>query len=247
MDAGQKGVLIRRVEPTLPASKRLEECDILMQFDGVDIANDGTVPFRSGQRISFTYLVCRKYIGDVVEVKLLKRRREAARQVSVEVELRAPHRLIPVHIMEKPPTYFIMGGLVFTPVTVPYLRSEYGKDYDFDAPVKLLDKMMHWMAQSDGEQVVVLSQVLAADVSIGYEDIASTQVVALNGEKIRNLRELVEHVEACRKRYLHFDLDHNQKVILETGAARAATRAMLEVHCIPFDRSEDLRMAAKGK
>ena len=46
-------------------------------------------------------------------------------------------------------------------VSVPYLRSEYGKDYDFDAPVKLLDSMMHAMAQQPDQQVVVLSQVRA--------------------------------------------------------------------------------------
>lgn len=42
---------------------------------------------------------------------------------------------------------------------MPYLRSEYGKDYDFDAPVKLLDSMMHAMADEPDQQVVVLSQV----------------------------------------------------------------------------------------
>jgi hypothetical protein len=34
-----------------------------------------------------------------------------------------------------PPTYFIVAGLVFTVATVPYLRSEYGKEYDYEAPV----------------------------------------------------------------------------------------------------------------
>lgn len=38
-------------------------------------------------------------------------------------------------------------------VTVPYLRSEYGKEFDFDAPVKLLDAMMHEQAQEPGQQV----------------------------------------------------------------------------------------------
>lgn len=54
-------------------------------------------------------------------------------------------------------------------VTVPYLRSEYGKDYDFDAPVKLLDEMLHGMARNRRQQVVVLGHVLAADINIGYE------------------------------------------------------------------------------
>lgn len=61
-------------------------------------------------------------------------------------------------------------------VTVPYLRSEYGKEYDFDAPVRLLEKMMHGMAESADQQVVVLGQVLAAEVNIGYEDVSNTQV-----------------------------------------------------------------------
>lgn len=37
--------------------------------------------------------------------------------------------------------------------------SQYGKDYDYDAPVKLLDKLLHSMAQTEDEQLVVVSQV----------------------------------------------------------------------------------------
>ncbi len=35
---------------------------------------------------------------------------------------------------------------------MPFLRSEYGKEYDFDAPVKLLDAMMHAQAESRDQQ-----------------------------------------------------------------------------------------------
>ena len=41
--------MIRRVEPTTPAAKVIEQNDVLLSFDGVPIANDGTVPFRSGE------------------------------------------------------------------------------------------------------------------------------------------------------------------------------------------------------
>ena len=37
---------------------------------------------------------------------------------------------------------------------------QYGKDYEFEAPVKLLDKLLHSMPQSPDEQLVVVSQVL---------------------------------------------------------------------------------------
>jgi hypothetical protein len=88
---GQKGVLIRNVAPTSPAAGVLAAGDIVMRFDGMQVACDGTVPFRcgptllrttalshalgprlsagaaarrTGERISFHYLISQKYTGD---------------------------------------------------------------------------------------------------------------------------------------------------------------------------------------
>lgn len=42
MKTDQKGVRIRRIDPTAPESKELKPSDIILSFDGVHIANDGT-------------------------------------------------------------------------------------------------------------------------------------------------------------------------------------------------------------
>lgn len=42
MKPDQKGVRIRRVDPTAPESQVLKPSDIILSFDGVHIANDGT-------------------------------------------------------------------------------------------------------------------------------------------------------------------------------------------------------------
>lgn len=42
MKFNQKGVRIRRIDPTAPEFKVLRPSDIILSFDGVDIANDGT-------------------------------------------------------------------------------------------------------------------------------------------------------------------------------------------------------------
>ncbi|WIA23171.1 hypothetical protein OEZ86_010064 [Tetradesmus obliquus] len=236
MKPHHKGVLVRRVEPTAPAHAAVAAYDILLSFDGVDISNDGTVPFRSGERISFSYLVSQKYTNEEAVLRLLK----DGKEVTASVSLAAPVKLIPFHIKGAPPSYFIVAGLVFTPATVPYMRSEYGKEYDFDAPVKLLDKLMHHMAEQPRQQVVLLSQVLAAEVNIGYEEMLNTQVVALNGVKVVDMRHLVSLVDGCSDEYLHFDLDYNQKVVLATAHAKAATQEILAMHCISSDRSPDL-------
>ena len=46
MGDGQKGVLVRTVLPLCDAAKHLRPDDVIMRFDGVQVANDGTVPFR---------------------------------------------------------------------------------------------------------------------------------------------------------------------------------------------------------
>ncbi|XP_044962407.1 protease Do-like 9 [Hordeum vulgare subsp. vulgare] len=237
MKSDQKGVRIRRIEPTAPESGCMQPSDIILSFDGIEIANDGTVPFRHGERIGFSYLVSQKYTGEKARVKVLR----SSKIHEFNIKLSIHKKLIPAHIKGRPPSYYIVAGFVFMVVSVPYLRSEYGKDYEFDAPVKLLDKHLHAMAQSPDEQLVVVSQVLVADINIGYEEIVNTQVRAFNGKPVNNLKQLATMVEDCNKEFLKFDMDYDQVVVLETKTARAATQDILTTHCIPSAMSDDLK------
>ncbi|XP_027125698.1 protease Do-like 9 [Coffea arabica] len=238
MKPDQKGVRIRRIDPTAPESDLLKPSDIILSFDGVDIANDGTVPFRHGERIGFSYLVSQKYTGDSAAIKVLRN----SETIKFNIKLASHRRLIPAHNKGKPPSYYIIAGFVFTTVSVPYLRSEYGKDYEYEAPVKLLDKLLHEMPKSPDEQIVVVSQVLVADINIGYEDIVNTQVLAFNGKPVKNLKNLASMVESCNDEFLQFDLEYQQIVVLQTKGAKAATLDILTTHCIPSAMSDDLKI-----
>ncbi|KAL7153434.1 hypothetical protein ABFS83_04G167900 [Erythranthe nasuta] len=237
MKTDQKGVLIRRIDPTSPQFKVLKPSDIILNFNGFDIANDGTVPFRHGERIGFSYLVSQKYTGDSAEMKVLRN----SKSLKLKILLGTHSRLVPAHNEGRPPSYYIVAGLVFTTVSVPYLRSEYGKDYGFEAPVKLLDKLLYEMPQSVDEQIVVVSQVLVAEINIGYEEIANTQVLAFNGQPVKNLKSLASMVESCNDEYLKFDLEFQQILVLQTKAAKEATLDILATHCIPSAMSDDLK------
>ncbi|WOH05265.1 hypothetical protein DCAR_0624679 [Daucus carota subsp. sativus] len=237
MKPNQKGVRIKRIDPSAPESQVLKPSDIILSFDGVDIANDGTVPFRHGERIGFSYLVSQKYTGDNATIKVLRN----SEIFEFDIKLGSNRKLIPVHIKGRPPSYYIIAGFVFTTVSVPYLRSEYGNSYDLEAPVKLLDKLLHEMPQSPDEQIVVVSQVLVADINIGYEDIVNTQVLAFNDNPVKNLKSLASMVENCTAEFLKFDLEYQQIVVLQTKKAKAATVDILKTHCIPSAMSDDLK------
>ncbi|KAG8638828.1 hypothetical protein MANES_14G068600v8 [Manihot esculenta] len=120
MKPDQKGVRIRRIDPTAPESEVLKPSDIILSFDGVDIANDGTVPFRHGERIGFSYLISQKYTGDSAKIKVLR----DSNILNFDIKLSTHRRLIPPHVKGRPPSYYIIAGFVFSTVSVPYLRSE---------------------------------------------------------------------------------------------------------------------------
>uniref|UniRef100_A0A7N0V3P7 Protease Do-like PDZ domain-containing protein n=1 Tax=Kalanchoe fedtschenkoi TaxID=63787 RepID=A0A7N0V3P7_KALFE len=236
MKPDQKGVRLKRIDPTAPEFKVLKPSDVLLSFDGVKIANDGTVAFRHGERIGFGYLVSQKYAGDTAAIEVLRN----SEIMKFNIKLAGHKRLIPAHNKGIPPSYYIIAGFVFTTVSVPYLRSEYGKDYEYEAPVKLLDKHLHALRQSEDEQLVVVSQVLVADINIGYEEIVNTQVLAFNGKHVKNLKMLANMVESCKDEFLKFDLEYQQIVVVRSDAAKAATIDILRTHCIPSAMSDDI-------
>lgn len=68
-------------------------------------------------------------------------------------------QLVPVHQFDKLPSYFIFAGLVFVPLTQPYLH-EYGEDWYNTSPRRLCERALRELPKKAGEQLVILSQVL---------------------------------------------------------------------------------------
>jgi len=242
MTSEQSGVLVREVQPTCPAAGAIMPNDIILQFNGIAISNDGTVPFRRGERIAFGYLVSERYEGEAVLLKLLR----DGEVIDVETVLGKPTFLVPSHISGAEPSYYIVAGLVFITASELYLRAEFGSDYLYDAPVSLLHMLTASTAKAKGEQVVVLSQVLVADVNLGYEGVDNSMVKAVNGVPVTSLRQLAELAEGCEAPHLRLNLRGSELVVIDMAEARASIREILQTHNIPAAMSSDLLRDVKG-
>ncbi|CAN4126694.1 unnamed protein product [Withania somnifera] len=66
------GVLISRINPLSDAARVLKKDDIILSFDGVPVANEGTVPCRNRERITFDHLVSMKKPNETAELKVLR-------------------------------------------------------------------------------------------------------------------------------------------------------------------------------
>ena len=164
----QSGLLVKMVHPTSGAAESdVRRGDVVTHIDNVPLANDGTVPFRAGGgRIAFSYLLSQRYVGESSTMKILRGgnalppKKVPLRVHSLLVPESSEHRKTGVRCPDlRLPSYLIIGGVVFTPLCEPYLRSEYGDDFDQKAPIKLLDRWQYGIKESADAQVVVLSQV----------------------------------------------------------------------------------------
>jgi len=242
MKPKQKGILVSRVAPTCAASKVLKPNDVLLSFDGEQIANDGTISFRKHERVAFSWLVAQKFYGEPATLTVLR----DGKTIELRIDDFHPEvPLVPVHLntvneSHQGPSYLIVAGLVFTTLSVPFLRSEFGEEWDCEAPVDFVHRVMNQRAEFADEKLVVLTQLLAHDLTVGYEDLENVLLLTVNDTKIRNLRHVMELIDACSAENLRFGLQNNLLLILKTEAAKKATAEVLEQHTIPAAMSPDL-------
>ncbi|CAL9078833.1 unnamed protein product [Musa textilis] len=229
------GVLVSKINPLSDAHKVLKKDDIILAFDGVPIANDGSVPFRNRERITFDHLVSMKKPGETAILCVL---RDGIEQ-EFSISLRPLQPLVPVHQFDKLPSYYIFAGLVFVPLTQPYLH-EYGEDWYNTSPRRLCERALRELPKRAGEQLVILSQVLMDDINAGYERLSEFQVKKVNDVEVENLKHLCGLIEGCTEESIRLDLDDERVIVLNYKNARLATSRILKRHRIPSAMSSDL-------
>ncbi|CAE8605237.1 unnamed protein product [Polarella glacialis] len=278
------GVLVVDVAPlSSAAAAGLQVGDVLLSVDGVPISEDGTVTYQGrgfGERIGFDYLVSAKVEGEVLALEVLRKvqaqgtedeiQDRAAETTKLEVRAAPLEKLVPRTAgVDAVPSYFIVGGLVFLRLTLPWLEARFGRGAQ-DAPADLQQKLREHKASHD-EEVVVLAKVLAADVNYGYEDFSCLELLELGVHEehasgsplhvvhrirsLRQLRCLVQEVllslpDSVRPGspgpLLRFQLSCGYQVVLDASACKAAQSEILEQHAIRQDCSDDLLDLGRG-
>ena len=145
------------------------------------------------------------------------------------------------------PSYLIVGGLVFVPLSKEYLASEYNPEHmtDFDSwacDYRIL-ALSDQMKTQDEEEVVLLSQVIAHKCNIGYETHRNMHLVSLNGNPIKSLKGLKRLVDSFLEtptRPLLFEFANGQQIVIDSNAGRAAQAQICQEHFIPNHCSLDL-------
>lgn len=239
MDKDMSGVLINQIVPGSPADGNLKVGDVLLLIEDYTIGNDGTVEFRPNERTHLNYVIQKKQIGEDLKLTILREGEKIEIKVNLFRSL-TKDRLVPMEQYETLPTYYIFGGLVFCPLSKDLLNI-WGSQWYQSAPRELVCCLLNNIPEREDQQVVVLLKTLAADVNQGYQNIGNWVVDRVNGEKIWNMRDLVEKVENSEGSFIILEDRYNRKVVIDRILALESHQEILEIYRILSDRSDDLR------
>nr|HEX4313031.1 trypsin-like peptidase domain-containing protein [Kofleriaceae bacterium] len=233
LETTERGVVVLHVDYDGSAENLLQPRDVITHIDGLPIANNGTVQYVGSYRTRYDVVLGHRYIGDVIELRI-KRGGEA---MSVTLTLKRWAPLVPRSRYDQAPKYFIYGGLVFQPLTRDYLTT-WDKWWN-KAPKEFLNYYYLGFRSVQQHEVVILTQVLADEINVGYGHLYNEAVATLDGVCPRDIEDFVSRLSASRG-VVEITTTSGGVIMLDADEVRKATQRILTRYHIPRDRTPGL-------
>ncbi len=191
------GIQILGCLPDSGAGKALKPNDVVLTWDGHAVDKLGYYDDDDHGRILFPHLIKgRRIPGDSVQVAIVRGREH----LKVDVPLTCRNEssdLIPEDVTGDPAPYLIDGGLVIRELTGRMLHA-YGGHWQTRTDPRLAHLYLtrQYAPETPGDRVVLLASVLPDPINIGYQHFRNQILEAVNGEPIRNIRDVFRIINA---------------------------------------------------
>jgi hypothetical protein len=224
-----RGVLVVET-PSLGGNEGvLQPRDLILQINGFAIDTQGDYQDPEYGELMLENLSTRGlWAGDKVHLRVWREGREA------EVDYTLPAAdfnvdLVPQAVYDQPPEYLVLGGLVFQPLTEPFLRS-WGPEWRRRVPFRLgyYDREK---PTPDRPSRVLLSLVLPDPFNLGYQEARYLVLDTLNSQRISRISDILQALASPPDGFhiLEFERgDSIRRLVLEAAEVEAATQRVLE-------------------
>jgi S1-C subfamily serine protease len=254
LGADQAGVRISRVLHGGSAHGVLRVDDVITSIDGTPVASDGTVPLREHDRVQFEHLVSRHQVGEKLPLGVL---RDGVPR-TVEVALAPYVSLVPPPRPGRRPSYLIFAGIVFTPLSYEYIHEwEWARQHH-----RYQNFAFEAFPSEQRREIVVIHQVLAHQINLGYHQMREMVVERINGIEIAHMNDVARALATPLGKFHVIETDYHgsrseshrsdyhssygTRIVLDAAHTEGATDEILEQHGIAHDRSPDLSIDAEG-
>ncbi len=236
----QSGVLVTFIAPGSSAEGKLQTEDVILSVENNDISGDGTIEFRHNERTLFNHFVQVKQIGEKINLSVLRHGKIKNIQILLKSSI-GSLSLVARQRYDITSSYYIYGGILFMPLSRNYLM-EWGKeDWEKGAPSEFLSLYRNGKLQSTENEIVILSKVLPSEVNRGYHDYNDLIITHVDGNKINNLKNLIQIVENnSDKEFVEFATNKGTKFVLDRKHAQADLPDILKTYNVSYDRSANL-------
>ncbi len=246
MDDTQSGILILDVPELIRGEDKMLPEDILTSIGGFKVANDGTIEFRSGQRVSLDFVHEKMQIGESIKLSLIRKGRPKDVEMVLEFAKTAENYLVPRYLYDMPPQYSVVGGLIFTPFTSNLMDEK-------------IDVMYMGMFRyfADGleprserlSQLVVIADILSDEINSGYELQVMTVIREVNGKPITSMQDVIaafesEPADGFYRIVLGRPEANPEYIVLSAADVKERDKAILERYRVPAKASPDLAVQA---
>lgn len=230
----QGGVLVTKVAYGSSAWGYIYEDDVLLELDGHPVAENGTVLYKEHIRTSFGVILGEHHIGNEISAKVMRN----GDVCDLTFHLSDSVRLVPPSQYDRSPSYIILGGLVFQTLCRDFLEA--WSKWWHQAPKEFLHMYQGGVPSNERQEIVVLAQVLADEVNVGYPGLIETSVVLVNGKVPKSLEDMARIIVQDKSEDLEIRTSDGGVVLLNMQQAKEANRRILSRYRIPSPCSEDL-------
>jgi hypothetical protein len=215
----------------------LQTHDVLVQIGDHAIDTDGDYSDPTYGHLSLENLATHnKWAGENVLLKVWR----DGQYKEITYPLPKVHyskELVSEQVFDQAPEYLMAGGLIFQPLTGPYLRN-WGSDWRRKAPFRLAyydqDK-----PTTTYPSRLLLSLVLPDACNMGYQDYRFMVLDKVNGQAISSLRQLAEALTKPINGFHEVEFAPGEAVhrlVLDAGEMEAATKRVMQRYGIEHDR-----------
>jgi len=208
------GVYITHVERESAAEAAgIKEGDILLDVAGKSVDQDGNYTDSRYGKLSLINLISLQSAGSQVSLKLLR----DGKALTVDITLRhkpVDSYVIQPYVVDKSPSYYVLGGLVLQELSRQYLK-EWGGDWQKKAPERLVyyDRYQSDLFHGGRKHLVILSQVLPTADTIGYEDLNALVVTKINDIPLTSFADVPKALEHPVNGFHKIEFEENPNVI----------------------------------
>ncbi len=229
---GKSGIVVYYVDPFTSAYGILKERDVLLSIDGSRIEDDGSIKL-DGESVLFAEVLERKQCGEDAVFQVWRDNAE----ISVRVPLkRWVDPFLYRHRYDQKPKYFMLAGLVFSPLTRELMMS-----LERTPPNRQFHQLVYCMtyAKMDDlyhgrDELVVLVRRLPHPINTYSDSFVSGILVEVNGSFIARLEDIPAALKKPLNGFhvLKF-LGMDDFLVIPAEAASQATEECLTQYGIP--------------